>query len=226
MLASGSVGAPRGALKLGHFAAMRWTHAQHGQPGESSRVQAAAGALPEVLVGGEGLVLGAVDVFGTLLHEATHALAHVRGDEGHSRQGRYHNRRFRDLAAEVGLDVREVPVIGWSDTHVPDTTRAEYADTVKALAAALTIHRRAEGAPTVTHAERRGRRHVDRHDRSGRQRVAQRGRRPLRLRPPNPGHPVRARARPDHLRPVRAALQHHHRDRRPGRGDAWGPSRT
>jgi len=143
VLASGSVGAPRGALKLGHFAAMRWTHADAAQEGTRA-------PLPEVFVGGEGLVLGAVDVLGTLLHEATHALAHVRGIKDTSRQGRYHNRRFRDLAAEVGLEVREVPVIGWSDTHVPDATRAEYADTVEALAAALTIHRRAEGTLTVT----------------------------------------------------------------------------
>ena len=120
-LASGSVGAPRGALKLGHFAAMRWTHADAATTGR--RRHAGRPALPEVFVGGEGLALGAVDVLGTLLHEATHALAHVRGIRDTSRQGRYHNRRFRDLATEVGLEVREVPVIGWSDTHVPDTTR-------------------------------------------------------------------------------------------------------
>ncbi|MBI4940534.1 MAG: hypothetical protein HY830_07305 [Actinobacteria bacterium] len=145
VLASGSVGAPRGALKLGHFAAMRWTHAE-----ATETVGASGSALGEVFVGGEGLALGAVDVLGTLLHEATHALAHVRGVKDCSRQGRYHNRKFRDLADEMGLDVREVPVIGWSDTHVPTATKDEYATTVTALTAALTIHRRAEGAMPVT----------------------------------------------------------------------------
>jgi hypothetical protein len=145
VLASGSVGAPRGALKLGHFAAMRWTHAEPAQDGRTTT----RAALPEVFVGGEGLALGAVDVLGTLLHEATHALAHVRGISDTSRQGRYHNKRFADLAAEVGLEVRQVPVIGWSDTHVNDTTRTEYADTITALTAALTIHRRAEGTVTI-----------------------------------------------------------------------------
>ena len=145
VLASGSVGAPRGALKLGHFAAMRWTHADAAQT-----VGASGSTLGEVFVGGEGLALGAVDVLGTLLHEATHALAHVRGVKDCSRQGRYHNRKFRDLADEMGLDVREVPVIGWSDTHVPAATKDEYATTLTTLTAALTIHRRAEGAMPVT----------------------------------------------------------------------------
>ena len=103
---------------------MRWTHAEHPpRPAETAGAAASRPALAEVFVGGEGLALGAVDVLGTLLHEATHALAHVRGVQDTSRQGRYHNRRFRDLAEEIGLDVREVPVIGWSDTHVPEATR-------------------------------------------------------------------------------------------------------
>ncbi|WP_198954429.1 hypothetical protein [Kineosporia sp. R_H_3] len=148
VLASGSVGAPRGALKLGHFAAMRWTHAEATEIAET--VGASGSALGEVFVGGEGLALGAVDVLGTLLHEATHALAHVRGVKDCSRQGRYHNRKFRDLAEELGLDVREVPVIGWSDTHVPAATRDEYAATLTSLTAALTLHRRAEGGMPVT----------------------------------------------------------------------------
>jgi len=145
VVASGSVGAPRGALKLGHFAAMRWTHATT----DTAEGTATGRALPEVFVGGEGLALGVVDVLGTLLHEATHALAHVRGIQDTSRQGRYHNRKFRDLAQEMGLEVRDVPVIGWSDTHVPATTVTEYAPVLERLHLAMTIHRRAEGALTT-----------------------------------------------------------------------------
>ena len=152
VMAAGSVGVPRGALKLGHFAAMRWTHAtETGQTtdGTDATVAPEAGeqvGLPEVFVGGEGLALGAVDVLGTLLHEATHALAHVRKVQDTSRQGRYHNRRFRDLAEEMGLFVAEAPGIGWSDTFVPEATRTDYADTLTALSAAIRIHRRSEGA--------------------------------------------------------------------------------
>ncbi|GAA1746214.1 hypothetical protein [Nostocoides vanveenii] len=124
VLASGSIGMPRGVLRLGHFAAMRWHHTH----------TAAGQRLPEVFVGGEGLGRGAVAVLGTLLHEATHALAHVRRVQDCSRQGRYHNRRFQTLATEMGLDVRQVPVIGWSDTDVPRATVAEYAEEVDRLA--------------------------------------------------------------------------------------------
>ena len=131
VLASGTVGVKPGSVRLGHFAAMRWNH-------DGTR-------LPEVFIGGEGLARGAVDVLGTLLHEATHALAHTRAIKDTSRQGRYHNRRFQTLATEVGLDVREVPVTGWSDTHVPHATVTEYAAEVQALTQALTIHRYAEG---------------------------------------------------------------------------------
>jgi hypothetical protein len=67
--------------KLGHFAAERWRHARKD------------GALPEVLIGGEGLERGPEPVFATLLHEAAHALADAREIQDTSRQGRYHNLR-------------------------------------------------------------------------------------------------------------------------------------
>src|SRR3954471_21320376 len=111
VLASGSVGTAPGTLRLGHFAAMRWQHADNHSEGPASGT---GEALPEVFVGGEGLARGPVDVLGTLLHEATHALAFVRDIKDTSRQGRYHNRRFATLAAELGLHITEAPGIGWS----------------------------------------------------------------------------------------------------------------
>src|SRR6266700_2169878 len=74
-VASGSVGR-RGELKLGHFADRRWT--------------VTTAERPELFVGGEGLAAGAVEVLGTLLHEAAHGLAATRGIQDTSRQGRYH----------------------------------------------------------------------------------------------------------------------------------------
>ena len=151
VVAAGSVGVPRGALKLGHFAARRWTHAgtdaQPEQPTEAAETQV---GMPEVFVGGEGLALGAVDVLGTLLHEATHALAHVRQVQDTSRQGRYHSRKFKALAEEMGLFVAESPGIGWSDTFVPEAARTDYAQVLDALSAAIRIHRRAEGTLVPT----------------------------------------------------------------------------
>jgi hypothetical protein len=100
--------------KLGHFAAERWRHARKD------------GALPEVLIGGEGLERRPEPVFATLLHEAAHALAHAREIQDTTRQGRYHNLRFRALAEELGLVVTPAPGIGWSATTLPAATAALY----------------------------------------------------------------------------------------------------
>src|SRR5215218_3534902 len=75
VVASGAEGK---RLNLGHFAPHRW----HVNGADRH----------EVLVGGEGLQRGPVDVLGTLLHEAAHGLAQARGIQDTSRQGRYHNR--------------------------------------------------------------------------------------------------------------------------------------
>lgn len=135
VLGAGSIGA-KGGLRLGHFAAMRW----HNDTTNGD----AAGHLAEVFVGGEGLRRGAAEVLGTLLHEAAHALADVRGIKDTSRQGRYHNTRFKTLAEELGIEVTKDPRIGWSPTSVPTTTRQRYADTITALTDALRLYRAPE----------------------------------------------------------------------------------
>ena len=129
--------ARRGLFKLGHFAAARW--------------QVADQRRAEVLVSGEGLQRGAVDVLGTLLHEAAHGLADAREVKDTSRQGRYHNHRYARLAAELGLQVACDPQTGWSQTTVPDTLAEAYADVLADLAAALGLWRYAEQQyPTST----------------------------------------------------------------------------
>ena len=115
---------------LGHFAAARW--------------QRGAVQLPELFVSGEGLGRGARDVLGTLLHEAAHGLAHARQIKDTTRQGRWHNARYRDLARELGLDVAQAPGIGWSDTTLATGTAREYAAVLRRLDAALVAFRHAE----------------------------------------------------------------------------------
>jgi len=133
VVASGSD--PRGKrLNLGHFAAGRW---QLTSPD-------ALMDRAEVLVSGEGLQRGPVDVLGTLLHEAAHGLAYARRISDTSRQGRYHNRRYAALAGELGLDVAHLDPIGWSATSVPDQTVSRYAEVLAELGAALVLWRRAE----------------------------------------------------------------------------------
>jgi hypothetical protein len=127
VVASGSAGK---RLNLGHFAPHRW--------------QVAGADRHEVLVGGEGLQRGPLDVLVTLLHEAAHGLAQARGIADTSRAGRYHNRRYATLARELGLDVSTVKPIGWSATTVPEQTAAGYAGQLEELGAALVLWRRQE----------------------------------------------------------------------------------
>jgi hypothetical protein len=89
-------------------------------------------------------VRGPVDVLGTLLHEAAHAAAHVRGIKDTSRQGRWHNARFKALAEELGIEVAKDPAIGWSPTTLPEQTRQLYEATVVVLGQALRLYRSAE----------------------------------------------------------------------------------
>ena len=127
VVASGSEGK---RLNLGHFAPHRW--------------QVNGADRHEVLVGGEGLHRGPLEVLGTLLHEAAHGLAQARGVQDTSRQGRYHNRRYAQLARELGLDVAHLDPIGWSATTVPEATAAGYAGQLEELQAALVLWRRQE----------------------------------------------------------------------------------
>ncbi|WP_112248801.1 hypothetical protein [Kribbella monticola] len=105
--------------RYGHFAPIRWQHGDH--------------QLAEVLISGEGLKRPVEEVFTTLLHEATHALAHSREIKDTSRQGRWHNQKFAELASELGLDATKDPKIGWSLC----TLRAETATTYKSVIADL-----------------------------------------------------------------------------------------
>ncbi len=87
---------------------------------------------------------GRAAVLGTLLHEAAHALAHVRGIKDTSRQGRWHNARFKALAEELGIEVTKDSRIGWSPTTIPSGTREAYTEVIDELGRVLRLHRAVE----------------------------------------------------------------------------------
>ncbi|MCA1699462.1 MAG: hypothetical protein LC790_11430 [Actinobacteria bacterium] len=122
----------RGGLVLGHLAPDRWQPSAHGDPGK---------LVHELLIGGEGLALGATDVFGTVLHEAAHALAIARQIADTSRDGRYHNHLYRQLAEELGLIVQRSRHLGWNTTTLSPATRQRYAPQIAGIDAAITRHR-------------------------------------------------------------------------------------
>jgi hypothetical protein len=115
----------------GHFATNRWQHGDH--------------QLAEVLISGEGLKRPVEEVFTTLLHEATHALAHVREIKDTSRQGRWHNQKFAALASELGLDALDKDSKhGWSKCTLRAETATTYKTVITDLKKALIAYRHPE----------------------------------------------------------------------------------
>jgi hypothetical protein len=129
VIASGS--GRKGLEKLGHFAAMRW------QDGDER--------VAELMIAGEGLNNPA-EVMHTLLHEAAHGLARVRGIQDTARQGRMHNYKFAVLATELGLvpPAKRSPRNGYSDCYFGGATAKVYAAEIERLKAALKLYRHAE----------------------------------------------------------------------------------
>src|SRR6266542_6494819 len=137
--------------RWGHFGAQRWV-AGHPQKvatptpeaGQDAKLQVPPDRKPELFVAGECFAEGATHTLTTILHEAAHALAHVRGVKDTSRQGKYHNRRYLDLAGELGLewptDAKPHPVNGFSDVQLTPPARESYATTISDLDSAITLH--------------------------------------------------------------------------------------
>ena len=123
-------GIVRQGLKFGHFAANSWTKGGEGEE-----------KIHELFVGGEGLSRGARSLMGTLIHEAAHAWAEANGIKDCSRQGRYHNDKFRLIAETFGLKLTHSAELGWSTTELPDETANEYGDAIFALDLAISAHR-------------------------------------------------------------------------------------
>ncbi len=122
----------------GHFWANRWTTGENGQK------------VHELFISGEGLARGATPTLGTLIHEATHALAHARGIKDTSRQGRYHNKQFQYLATQMGITVEHAGSIGYSKTSVPETTAQSYHQQIRELDEAITMWRTEYSALKIT----------------------------------------------------------------------------
>ena len=68
-------------------------------------------------------------IMATLLHEMCHLYALEKGIQDTSRSGIYHNKKFKQIAENHGLNVSEADTIGWSITTLIDDTRA-YVDRI------------------------------------------------------------------------------------------------
>jgi hypothetical protein len=88
----------------------------------------------------------AEDLLTTLLHEGCHVWAKVNGISDTSRDGRYHNRRFAQIALVIGLDVEKDAVIGHRTPGLSARGRADYTDLLSNLDQGLVLAR--EPKPT------------------------------------------------------------------------------
>jgi len=75
--------------------------------------------LYEIMISGENLRRGAVDVVATLIHEAAHARDLAAGIRGTDVNGR-HNLRFKERAESMGLTVENVGWHGWTGTTLDE----------------------------------------------------------------------------------------------------------
>jgi hypothetical protein len=122
VLASGRTG--RGA-KHGHFAPGSWTENHH-----------------EILIAAESLARGPEATLGTLIHELAHAVAASQGIKDTSNNNRYHNKRFKEIAEKMGIELECAPTLGWSLTTLPEATAAKYKAGIEVLGKSLTTYRR------------------------------------------------------------------------------------
>lgn len=122
-----------GGKKHGHFEASAWE--------DTNGEGAPLGHRHEILMSSESLARGGYGTFVTLLHEAAHAANHATGTKDTSRQGRFHNAKFRDTAEKFGLVVTTDPSIGHITTGLQSWAETLYAPQIEALSAALTTHR-------------------------------------------------------------------------------------
>lgn len=82
----------------------------------------------------------------TLLHEMCHAYAEATGIRDTSRDGRYHNRRFAEIALAIGLQIERDARIGHRTPRLTARSRVDYDDLLVQLKDGLVLMREAQPA--------------------------------------------------------------------------------
>lgn len=84
------------------------------------------------------LAMEASSIAGVIVHEATHALSEVREIKDAASQGRHHNAKFMQLAAEMGLCLKNERPVQMGADALTVHALAWYADEIAGLDSALT----------------------------------------------------------------------------------------
>lgn len=120
-------GVAHGSLTWAHFMPEGWV--EHGTQARSH----------EVFISGERLATGGKLTLQSLLHEATHLVAHLQGVADCSR-GSYHNGEFRRLAATMGLEYTHGGAdarIGYSAVTLDALAEMYYGEVINGLDRAI-----------------------------------------------------------------------------------------
>jgi hypothetical protein len=132
--------------KLGHFAPGRWKTMSANGKGDRDvhEVALVAEFLDRKAAGAAGDDNVAFDLAEVVLHEAAHALAHVRGVKTTSGGGRYHNSAYLGVAEEIGLAVSKTASYGYSQTALLSETKTKYRKEIAGIKKALRMYRKAD----------------------------------------------------------------------------------
>lgn len=128
----GASGVTRSGQKHGHFAPRTWED----EDGND---------IHEILLSGESLKRGPVATVGTLIHELAHAYCHENEIKDTSDGGRWHNKKFKQVAEDMGLEITKADRIGFSVTEVPESTQEKYGYQIELLEQAIKAWRREPG---------------------------------------------------------------------------------
>ncbi len=64
------------------------------------------------------------EICAAILHEQCHLYNNINNVTDCTNKGRYHNKHFKKVAEDHGLDVSRTPSFGWSETKLDDKARA------------------------------------------------------------------------------------------------------
>ncbi|HVK25208.1 MAG TPA: hypothetical protein VM677_27950 [Actinokineospora sp.] len=135
VVVTGSGFAQRGGDRWAHFWAERWT----------VDTETEAPRVPELFVAGELLGLPGARIMQTLLHEAAHGLARIRGIQDTNVNGR-HNLKFVELATELGDEWPDGKTPhkthGFSAVEITEAAKVNYATVIAELETARLAHLR------------------------------------------------------------------------------------
>lgn len=101
-------------------------------------------ALREVNIAAEHLSRSAAEIAETVMHEAVHVYTQHVGIMDTSRNGKYHNAKYRDAATSHGLTCEQVDGIGWARTGLTPEAREWFETLPDFDAAALDLARAPE----------------------------------------------------------------------------------